>query len=491
MPSPTIRLLAAIFSCFAGGTIYLLGIWTPDMKNDTGENQKVTDAFAGIVFTGGSAVTWLVMKMSWKVGWRITHCVCCFAGLLAYVVLGFSDAARTPAALIVCGLLLGIDIMGAFLVAMDMTVNLPESFIKPNVATAIIQSAYGLGNTLWPVFYFYVCGQDWQLLCKSLAGVKGLQLLVSVVGFNSFANDQAQQQQQQQQQASVASERDPLLASTVNDNSIVQVNNNNNNNNNDINNNDINNNDINNNNNNNKRSLWNYYKLLLLLSVVYFLFLGDSMTLLQNSGAILRSLGEEASSHKVMLLTMVFGIGHMGGKLVSGAYVGFVSTWPNWYIAVQTLLGCAILLGLHIAAYALAESVTAITVLIMLTGIPYALCWNSLFHLVNTLYPKDLLAVSVAMLISPGFGPLLINIMIGSIYDAKTESVSAGGGGSGNFTVMNHDESDNNNNNNNNANNCIGGAHCFGDSYICLAALDGLALILAVWMTRIIWSRRG
>ena len=55
-------LACACVSCFTGGTMYVYGVWGLQLKESVNLSQLQTNVLAGVIFSGGSFLTTLILK---------------------------------------------------------------------------------------------------------------------------------------------------------------------------------------------------------------------------------------------------------------------------------------------------------------------------------------------------------------------------------------------------------------------------------------------
>jgi hypothetical protein len=94
------------------------------------------------------------------------------------------------------------------------------------------------------------------------------------------------------------------------------------------------------------------------------------------------------------------------------------------------------------------------TVVIALSGFGYGMSWTSLFHTIDVLFASDPLAITLGMAAGPGIGPLLLNYVVGVLYDREVGKHAVDG-------------------------TCIG-VHCYTTSYQALVIADTVVLVLAL-----------
>ena len=198
--------------------------------------------------------------------------------------------------------------------------------------------------------------------------------------------------------------------------------------------------------------------------LLYMLWYGSAIVLLTNSGSLMESFGQRASA---VTLTAYFGAGQTVGRLTSLFFaVRARSLFGSGTLAFrkallwQPVVGTVLLCVIHAIAVAY-DSVGSMTVVLGFCGLPYGLSWTSLFHTMDVLFDSNNTVVTLGMVFGPGLGPLLINILVGALYDSNLPVDGA---------------------------TCLG-AQCYRSSFHMLLMLDVVALAMAVGIRHL--SLRG
>jgi len=215
-----------------------------------------------------------------------------------------------------------------------------------------------------------------------------------------------------------------------------------------------------------ENSVASKHLLLPLVLCLYCLWYGSAISLESNSGNIMQSLRAGDDAFKLVL---GFGVGQTCGRLSSL----FFALWARQgddqtathRLLLQPIVGTVLLVFIHLyAAFGPATPLSA-TLVIALSGVPYGLSWTSLFHTLDAVFASDSISITLGMAFGPGLGPLLMNALVGMLYEAQIPAPQP------DHIAGHHATTDNSS--------CYG-EHCYSTSYYVLVILDLAALIMAV-----------
>mmetsp|Transcript_29894 Transcript_29894/g.42024 ORF Transcript_29894/g.42024 Transcript_29894/m.42024 type:complete len:420 (+) Transcript_29894:153-1412(+) len=365
-----IQLLAGCLETLVGGSLYLFGVYAPQLKDEMELNQtQINDIGAGM-FLGGCLLLWPVSYISDNYGPKIPMIAATVVGTLSYLMiyLDVQDVFDLPYSVIFI-LFAGI---GFYVIAM-FTVILPTVKTHyedhPNMVSSFLQTFYGLGNVMWPLLYKYAMGLSLGtgMLVLSIAALVGG--IVNIICVSPSAGAY--------QRINSSDEETPLTKEK-------------------------------------SRSVWSLLKdwQFWVLVVIFFFNFATTINFFANIGSIYESIG--GSSHNTFLLMVAFGISQTVGRL-------WCLGWSFKHLSSELLLSFS--LGLQVIANACASWVStspaSIVVYLSATGVSYGLCWT-LFYIIFGSYftsvpPAQLFAV--ASILAPGIGPMVLNSISGAIYD--------------------------------------------------------------------------
>jgi hypothetical protein len=411
-------LACASLSCFAGGTMYVFGVWGLQLKADAGLSQLQTNVLGGVIFSGGSFLTNAILShAAWSLRGAALLPAC--VGCVCYLLL-----ARLPITSLSFGVLValiagvGYSVMGLFIAAVQaISFIAVRDHFNVNVGTAIAQSSYGVGCVAWVLVFSEASGSDWRTFCWNVSFPTLAVGLVCAVMYPSgaeLAKRREEAHKTQQEQLGGAASAGPQAEKG--------------------------------------RAI----AVLVLMLLLYMLWYGSAIVLLTNSGSLMQSFGKKA---KAVSLTAYFGAGQTVGRLTSlffavrarslfGSGTRAFREALLWQPVVGTVLLCVV----HAVAVAF-DSDAAMTYVLAFCGLPYGLSWTSLFHTMDVLFDSPQLVTTLGMVFGPGLGPLLINVLVGTLYDGNLPADGSGV--------------------------CLGG-QCYRSSFNMLLAFDFVALAMAV-----------
>mmetsp|Transcript_27635 Transcript_27635/g.67214 ORF Transcript_27635/g.67214 Transcript_27635/m.67214 type:complete len:508 (-) Transcript_27635:274-1797(-) len=423
-------LICACLSCFSGGTMYAYGVWGSKLKAATNLSQVQTNILAGLLFSGGSFLTKPILDHV-KMSIRSAALAPALAGAVAYACLGalpVSYLSMNVLVLLMC--IIGYSVMGLFIAGVQAIdyLSKKENF-NLNVGTAIAQTSYGIGCMVWVGVLKYV-DNDFQLFCSAVVGPTALTGILASLAYPTSLQVETTYDidTSQPPAAKDAKETGSKLADEP------------------------------------KNDMQKYKGkdiLLALILALYCIWYGSAIALESNSGNIMESLG---AGDNAFFLVLGFGVGQTIGRLSSL----FFALWArsgdeqkaSLRLLTQPLVGCVLLVCVHAYAAFTPATPRSAFFTIAISGIPYGLSWTSLFHTIDAVFASDAFCITMGMAFGPGLGPLLMNMIVGILYEMQIGNGNESGAKSAGQT-------------------CVG-SHCYATSYVALLGFDLIALALAV-----------
>ena len=385
--------------------MYVYGVWGLQLKESVNLSQLQTNVLAGVIFSGGSFLTTLILKHASRT-LRGAALLPATIGALAYALLAALPGQRLSfGVLLILIAMIGYSVMGLFIAAIQAISHM--SFVtgfNVNVGTAIAQTSYGLGCVVW--VSVFDAAPDWRRFCFIVALPTLCAGLLALLAFPAAPElhrvrserqqqeevEQEQQQQQEKQQEQMQVEDQQQKDAEKGRDGFVPG-----------------------------GSTGRARIVLVLMLLMYLIWYGSSIVLLTNSGTLMQSMGQKA---KATELTALFGLGQTCGRLTS---LGFAvrarrahgeGTRYRLWLLWQPVVGTALLIAVHAIAV-IHDSVTSLTVVLALSGVPYGLSWTSLFHTMDALFDSSDIVTALGMAFGPGLGPLVFNTVVGQIYDTQ------------------------------------------------------------------------
>eukprot|EP00936_MAST-01D_sp_MAST-1D-sp1_P002397 g2397.t1 len=438
--------------------MYVYGVWGLQLKEAVNLSQLQTNILAGVIFSGGSFLTTLILKHASRT-LRGAALLPAATGALAYALLaGLPEQRLSFGVLLLLIAMIGYSVMGLFIAAIQAISHM--SFVtgfNVNVGTAIAQTSYGLGCVVWVFVFDAGAASDWRRFCFIVALptlCAGLLALLAFPGAPELHRVRAERQQQEEAEAEEQQQQKQKQQLQVGEQQQKDAE-------------------------HGKDaftpggSTGRARTVLVLMLLLYLIWYGSSIVLLTNSGTLMQSMGQKA---KATELTALFGLGQTCGRLTS---LGFAvrarrahgeGTRYRLWLLWQPVVGTALLIAVHAIAV-IHDSVTSLTVVLALSGVPYGLSWTSLFHTMDALFDSTDIVTALGMAFGPGLGPLVFNTVVGQIYDTQNTL----------YDVQNPDSA---------AGSCQG-TMCYGPSFRLLFVADIVALAMALAIRGLAASARA
>jgi len=478
-------LVCACLSCFAGGTMYAYGVWGSYLKADANLTQIQTNVLAGLLFSGGSFLTKPILDHV-QVSIRWAAIVPGLAGAMAYLLLGLLPIEYlTMNVLVVLMCVVGYSVMGLFIAGVQAIQYVcKKDGFNFNVGTAIAQTSYGIGCMVW-IGLLKLTGSEWRWFCllivlpTALIGIfAGIVYPttyqvesvyhtkstppnnnndISRYGGTGGGNDDDEEDGEEEKQNGGSIANPSKVVSTQQygrrkkkkggkvSSSTAAV----------------------------------KCVLLPLILLLYLIWYGSAIALESNSGTIMESIG---AGEDAFLLVMGFGVGQTLGRLSSL----FFALWARAgnedldssgrRLLVQPIVGTFLLFTIHMYASFGPSTPWVATMVITLSGIPYGMSWTSLFHTIDAVFSSSTLSTTLGMAFGPGLGPLLMNGVVGFLYEAQIMEQNHN----------HHHHHDENAAATTSSTTCLG-SHCYATSYYAFLCCDFVAFLLAVtlyWLSK-------
>jgi hypothetical protein len=267
----------------------------------------------------------------------------------------------------------GFNVIGLFTITLPAVMSHFNTQVQKDIASSSMQALYGLGNIFWPLIYRYVLKLNIAhgfLLLMFITAIGGLSCVLFV-----------------RMPVSEPKDTEDVDTTKVKSTSTLVF-------------------------------LWRLFTNISfwIILFVYLINFGTTVDFMANIGAIEHSLG--GKPEQIFLIVVIYGVCQTIGRLICCVWssVG-LSPFP---LAIMSLV---IQMIVYFVGFGY-QSALAAEIYLWCTGICYGLCFTTLFTVLGNMYAPVVdqqhlgKLFSLATFAGCGLGPIIFNLISGSIYDA-------------------------------------------------------------------------
>jgi len=364
--------VACLGCCFVGGSIYLFATYAIQLKDRLKFNQKEINVVGACMFLGGCILLYPLTWLSDILGQFFGTLLCTTVGTFGYLMMYLTTRGilhvKVYAVLFFMSCV-GFHVIGLFTLSLPIVMSHFSTRVHKDIASSSMQALYGLGNVCWPLIYRYALKLNLEhgfLLLTIVTAIGGLSCVLFI--------------------------RKPYTPDTDDVTVIVES----------------------------TSTLQFLWRLATNISfwIILFAFcinFGTTVDFMANIGSMEHSLG--GKPEQIFLIVVIYGACQTGGRLICCVWSSFgLSPFP------LAILSLVIQMVVYFTAYGY-QSILAVEIYLWFTGVSYGLCFTTLFTTLGNMYSSTVdekhlgKLFSLATFAGCGLGPIIFNLISGSIYD--------------------------------------------------------------------------